>query len=176
MSWFSKAIRYLFLVKEIISKQGGLHFRRYRLLQTPWFAIYIHQILKSDMDKDPHCHPWNFTSVILEGAYQEQSWYPPKFDKMQLRNYYSGDVIEHQAEDAHKLTLVSQEVWTLVFPQVVPHIYLKHRFKESSPAVPNVFPTKVLVVKVAVYFVQVEVKVIGVPKIFSDAVGLPPVP
>lgn len=115
MKLWSKLISKLFLVKEIVSKQGVLHFRRYRLLQTPWFAIYIHRICKSDMDKDPHCHPWNFTSVILEGAYQEQSWYPPNFDKMKIQSYYSGDVIEHKAEDAHKLTLISPEVWTLVF-------------------------------------------------------------
>ena len=115
MSWFSKAIRYLFLVKEIISKQGGLHFRRYRLLQTPWFAIYIHQILKSDSDLFPHDHPWDFTSVILEGAYQEVSIYPPNFDVRHINTYYSGDVIKHKAEDAHKLTLKSLEVWTLVF-------------------------------------------------------------
>lgn len=115
MNWFAKLIRKIFLVKEIVSREGFVHFRRYRLLQTPWFAIYIHQIARSDMDLDPHDHPWNFTSVILEGCYQEDSWYPPAFDKRHIRTYYSGDVIEHRAEDAHKLTLVSREVWTLVF-------------------------------------------------------------
>lgn len=112
LSWFA---RKFLLVKEIVSKQGVVYFRRYRLLQTPWFAVYVHQICRSDEDKDPHDHPWNFTSVILEGAYQEDSWYPPNFDKMQIKNYYSGDVIEHKAEDAHKLRLISSEVWTLVF-------------------------------------------------------------
>jgi hypothetical protein len=114
MSWWDKFIRKFFLVKEIVSKFGQVHFRRYRLLQTPWFAVYIHQILKSDEDADPHDHPWNFTSVILEGAYHEDSWYPPLFDKMQSRDCYSGDVIEHKGEDAHKLRLISKEVWTLV--------------------------------------------------------------
>lgn len=64
---------------------------------------------------DPHDHPWNFSSVILEGAYHEDSWYPPHFDKMQSRDYYTGDVIEHKAEDVHKIRLISKEVWTLVF-------------------------------------------------------------
>ncbi len=39
-----------FLVKEIKSKAGELHFRRWRLLQLPFFAIYIHGIYKSDED------------------------------------------------------------------------------------------------------------------------------
>lgn len=115
MSWWDKFIRKFFLVKEIVSKYGQVHFRRFRLLQTPWFAIYIHQILRSDEDLDPHDHPWDFTSVILEGAYHEDSWYPPDFDTMYSDDYYSGDVIEHKAVDAHKLRLISKEVWTLVF-------------------------------------------------------------
>jgi len=108
-------IRYFFLVKEIISKEGHVHFRRYRLLETPWLKIYIHQICRSDMEMDSHDHPWNFSSVILKGAYQEDSWYSPYFDKRNINTYYLGDVIEHNAADAHKLTLLSKEVWTLVF-------------------------------------------------------------
>lgn len=115
MNLLAKLVRRFLLVKEIVSKYGEVHFRRYRLLQTPWFAIYVHQIRRSDMDLDMHDHPWNFASVILEGAYREASTYPPNFDQIYVRDYYSGDVIEHAAEDAHKLTLVSNEVWTLVF-------------------------------------------------------------
>lgn len=107
-------IRKLFLVKEIVSKYGHVHFRRYRLLQTPWFAIYIHQICKSDEDRDPHDHPWHFQSVILEGSYAEDSWNQPEY-LHQTNQYYTGDVIKHRAEDVHKITLKSKEVWTLVF-------------------------------------------------------------
>jgi hypothetical protein len=115
MNLLTRLIRKLLLVKEIVSKEGVLHFRRYRLLQTPWLAIYVHQICKSDDDLFPHDHPWSFASCILEGAYQEDAWYPPHFDVRCSNTYYSGDVIEHEAEDAHKLTLISKEVWTLVF-------------------------------------------------------------
>lgn len=107
-------IRKFFLVKEIVSKYGHVHFRRYRLLQTPWFAIYIHQICKSDEDADPHDHPWNFQSFILEGSYTEDYWNQPEYIR-QIKQHYMGDVIKHHAEDVHKITLVSQEVWTLVF-------------------------------------------------------------
>ncbi len=107
-------IRKLFLVKEIISIFGNVHFRRYRLLQTPWFAIYIHQILRSDEDLDMHDHPWNFTSVILSGSYEESVTYPPHHESVEHYRYYQGDVVEHNGEEAHRLRLMSKEVWTLV--------------------------------------------------------------
>lgn len=116
MNWFIRFINKLFLVKQIDSKLGEKHFQRYRLIQTPWFAVYIHHICKSDMEKDAHDHPWNFSSILLEGAYQEKSWCAPNFDDEATYNtYYSGDVVKHKATDAHKLTLISDSVWTLVF-------------------------------------------------------------
>ena len=61
----------LFLVKEIKSKAGELHFRRWRFLETPWFGIYLHYIAKADEDKHPHDHPWSFVGIILWGGYEE---------------------------------------------------------------------------------------------------------
>lgn len=114
MKWIVKLIRFLFLVKEIVSKTGAVHFRRYRLIQTPWFALYIHHILKSDEDRDPHDHPWNFQSLILKGSYFE-SWKKfPLFNVNRNQSYYPGDVVKHDAKDAHKITLLTKEVWTLV--------------------------------------------------------------
>lgn len=62
-----------------------------------------------------HDHPWNFMSLILEGSYFEQTSYPPNFYAIHSGKFYSGDVVTHQAEDVHRLTLISKEVWTLVF-------------------------------------------------------------
>jgi len=58
--------------KEIISKDGVLHFRRWKIILTPWFAIYIHAIYKADEDKHLHNHPWNFWSFVLKGSYTER--------------------------------------------------------------------------------------------------------
>ena len=55
----------------ITSKKGNVHFRRWRLIETRWFNIYIHQILRADEDKDMHDHPWSFWSIILKGGYIE---------------------------------------------------------------------------------------------------------
>lgn len=107
-------LRKFFLVKEIKSKNGDVHFRRYRLLATPWGSVYIHNILKSDEDKDPHDHPWDYTSVILSGSYKEILVREPNYDIPLPCQYYQGDVIERNAEDAHKL-IINSPVWTLVF-------------------------------------------------------------
>lgn len=115
MNTITRIIRKLFLVKEILSKQGKVHFRRYRLIQTPWFALYVHQILQSDKDKHFHDHPWSFESLILSGSYYEQYTKAPNHWVIRAKTYYPGDVVQHLAQDAHQITLRSPEVWTLVF-------------------------------------------------------------
>lgn len=111
----SKTIRKYFLVKEILSQKGELHFRRYRLLDANLFKICIHQICRSDADNDPHDHPFDFTSLILKGSYTEMVLTPPNWDKPEHHTYSAGNIVSHKAEDAHKLSLNSKEVWTLVF-------------------------------------------------------------
>jgi len=60
------------LVKEIKSKEGVLHFRRYRILETPIFNIYIHKIYKHDEDDHLHSHPWSMLVFVLDGSYAEE--------------------------------------------------------------------------------------------------------
>jgi hypothetical protein len=114
MNIFTKLIRKLFLVKEIVSKKGEVHFRRFRIYETEWSSLYIHQILKSDEDLDKHDHPWDFSSLILSGSYSEDYNVAPDFETVYHKTYYIGDIVEHDADDAHKITLNSPEVWTLV--------------------------------------------------------------
>lgn len=107
-------IRKLFLVKEIISQEGELHFQRYRLLATPWFNLYLHRISKSDEDKHSHDHPWNFWSWILWGSYREVYSLPPSHLAVHYATYRPGQVARHAALDAHSITLLTPVVWTLV--------------------------------------------------------------
>ena len=60
------------LVKTIASKDGKLHFKRFAILETRYFAVYIHRIYESDKDEHLHSHPWNFCGVILKGSYVER--------------------------------------------------------------------------------------------------------
>jgi hypothetical protein len=60
------------LIKEIRSKKGVLHFKRWRILKTPWFSIYIHGIYMHDLDPHSHNHPWKIWTMILKGGYLEK--------------------------------------------------------------------------------------------------------
>lgn len=112
----------LLLVKEIKSKSGELHFRRWRLFSCPWLRIYLHQILASDLDKHQHTHPWSFVSLLLSGGYREETKFVSKRHPNLNQRYFSieneyraGDLIHHKADQPHKITLVSPVVWSLVF-------------------------------------------------------------
>jgi len=61
------------LIKEIKSKDGKLHFRRWQILKTPWFSVWLHGIYAADEDKHLHNHPWDFKSMVLKGSYIEQT-------------------------------------------------------------------------------------------------------
>lgn len=94
-------------VKEIKSKDGVVHFRRWRILYTPWFKINLHGIYKHDEDKHLHNHPWNFLSIVLSG------WYVEDIDgKLNLR--YPGQIAKRTKKIFHKISSVcSKSVYTL---------------------------------------------------------------
>jgi hypothetical protein len=99
------------LIKEIRSKTGELHFKRWRVLSTPWFEVYIHYIAKSDEDKHLHDHPWNFGSLILWGGYKEKT---VKNGNTEWRTRLAGSFSYKKATDCHHINLI-RPTWTLVF-------------------------------------------------------------
>lgn len=44
---------------------------RLRILQTPWFGIYLHKLCGPDERASLHNHPWAFISFVLKGGYME---------------------------------------------------------------------------------------------------------
>ncbi len=77
-------------------------------------AIMLHHILKSDEDCDLHDHPWNFTSVILWGSYEEVLPLVGSTDGTQeVVHHHWLSVIRHAAADSHRLIL-ERPAWTLV--------------------------------------------------------------
>jgi hypothetical protein len=102
MSQFKKLFRKIFLTKEILSQQGELHFRRWRIFETPTLSLYYHQIFRSDEDRHCHSHPWNFASLILSGGYHEYD----QTDNLGYKEFLPGSLNYHQAEDFHHLSLL----------------------------------------------------------------------
>lgn len=89
------------------------HFVRYRLIQTPWFGIYVHRFDNPDV-RTFHDHPWNFTSVVLRGAYVEVV---QKDGQRYARKLGRGSrrVNRKMAEDLHFIeTLLRKPTWTLI--------------------------------------------------------------
>lgn len=88
-----------------VLKDGSLYMRRFYLLKTRWFSVFLHYLAKSDEDRFNHCHPWNWIAILLTGTYVEEDesgyhkrwplW--PRFRK---------------AEYSHRLHL-SKPIWTL---------------------------------------------------------------
>lgn len=52
--------------------RSRVYLRRRRLIQTPWFGVYLHAIHLPDRDRHLHDHPWPFASLILRGGYDEE--------------------------------------------------------------------------------------------------------
>jgi hypothetical protein len=72
-------------------------------------SVRLHHIMRPDMDQDPHNHPWNSRTIILDGWYYE--W---RDDGERLRATGDTAVIRH--DDFHRITAVHGPgggVWTL---------------------------------------------------------------
>lgn len=48
---------------------------RWRIIQTPWCAIYLHRMDGPDPRATLHDHPWPFVSFVLRGGYDEVQTY-----------------------------------------------------------------------------------------------------
>lgn len=104
-------INKLFLIKEIKSRSGIIHFRRWRLLSTPWFAIYIHGIYKADEDEHYHDHPWDYISIGLKGYGFEEHYKGGHVDHNLIKPF---GVIRRKAEEFHKIeSLFKSPIYTL---------------------------------------------------------------
>jgi hypothetical protein len=94
---------------EIRSKEGVLHFRRWRVLETKYFRFYVHQIFESDKDAHLHNHPWNFLSFVLKGGYFEE------LSKGHFKLVRRFGFNWHKAADYHKITLYEKPTISLFF-------------------------------------------------------------
>ncbi len=105
------------LVKEIKSKKGVLHFRRWKICSTRWFNIYLHYINKADEDKHMHDHPWSFWSVILKGGYIEYVGHLNSQEKNNYKIVKRGflHMAYRKKNVSHMIGVLEEPTWSLVF-------------------------------------------------------------
>jgi hypothetical protein len=92
---------------------GQVFLRRLRILQTPWFGVYLHWINEEDHDRDPHEHPSTFWSLVLRGWYTEHVFSRPGA---------TGDIVSRSRfslhcmprSKAHLITAAGERTVTLV--------------------------------------------------------------
>lgn len=56
-----------------------LYLRRFYIWRSRWIGknwgdLYLHKIVRSDDDPDPHTHPWWFRTLVVKGKYRNESW------------------------------------------------------------------------------------------------------
>lgn len=90
--------------------------RRTRIIQTPWFGVFLHKHYQPDQDSELHDHPWPFVSVILRGGYLEEV--SPKLGSRSrlFRCHNAGSFHLMTREKFHSIReLFRFPTWTLIF-------------------------------------------------------------
>lgn len=109
--------RWGFNERFVIGKPGNPMLERWRLLQTPWFGIYVHFIYREDLDPVCHDHPWAFWSWVLRGGYTELVQVDPRstrWDDQYLHSHNRFSLHSFPLANAHRITHVQPKTVTLV--------------------------------------------------------------
>lgn len=105
------------LAREVIGDghSSSPYMVRYRVIDTPWFGVYLHHILRSDRERHLHDHPFSFVSVMLWGRYGEVRFSGSYLDgEQKIIERRAPSICFRSARHAHRL-LLTKPCWTLVF-------------------------------------------------------------
>jgi hypothetical protein len=93
-----------------------MYLARLRVVQTPWFGVYVHDIYEPDADRDPHNHPWSFVSIVLRGHYTERVFPEPLDEPLvhQLKWHRRFSVHAMTRKSAHRITDAAPGLKTLI--------------------------------------------------------------
>lgn len=112
----SRSPRWALWARMVIPCENGLaYLARLRIIQTPWFGIYLHDIYEPDADRDPHNHPWSFISIVLRGHYTERLYEhpaPPTEYVEQTHRRFSAHRMGRRS--AHRITEAAPGLKTLI--------------------------------------------------------------
>lgn len=127
-------------IKKVIDGQEVVYLRRFFIWRpkdkSKGGSVFLHHIINSDDDPDPHDHPFDFTSLILWGGYSDERWWwwdmsgCKTWDGKDLPSHRFGpiydnvrplSVVHRKAEHIHRVRLHTdfycepKSAWTLVF-------------------------------------------------------------
>lgn len=92
----------------------GTYLTRWRIVQTPYFAIFLHRMDTEDSRPTLHDHPWGFLSLVLRGGYTERRLNPETLRVDECHHVRRWNRI--RSTDAHSiLGLWRHPTWTLLF-------------------------------------------------------------
>jgi len=96
----------------VISPDGNPYLYRWHVIPRNLDAnIYFHVQVASDPERPLHDHPWDNTSIILAGGYNEIVQTPGAFRQVYTRRV--GDIVHRPAEQAHRLVLPGHLKYTM---------------------------------------------------------------
>lgn len=107
-----------------IAPDGEPYLFRWHLLpRNPLANVYFHIQIKSDPERPLHDHPWDNFSVILRGGYDEL-WdeFPGRPGALVVREFRAGDTVRRKAEEAHRLLLPEQFLYTMTLFSTGPYL------------------------------------------------------
>jgi len=93
---------------KIIGGEDDPYLKRWHIMRTPWFSIYLHQFLRSDEDRALHDHPADSMSFIIEGSYLEWLECKTETDRVMTLTYRPRRAfipIFRRAETMHRVQL-----------------------------------------------------------------------
>ena len=116
---------------------------RLRIIQTPWFGIYLHKLCAPDPRDVLHDHPWPFVSFVLKGGYTEfvpgpyyaQSRYVKRMNVKPFHNSYHW-IAELDRTPTWTLVFVGRRrrVWGYLDRDGIRTDYDKHSFNDQYQA------------------------------------------
>lgn len=96
----------------IIAPDGIAYLYRWHIIRTPEASVYFHIQVKSDPERPLHDHPWDNTTTVLSGGYDE-IWCPSQGGSTRLRSLRKGDTVHRKATEAHRLILPPDIPYTM---------------------------------------------------------------
>jgi hypothetical protein len=111
MRWFEKIAASRKPDFVIGAKDDPYVLRWWIIPRNRFFNIYLHRFLRSDDDRALHDHPWLNVSIILDGAYTEETIAAGGVH--QRRVYEVGAVKFRGPRSAHRIELHAGPCWTL---------------------------------------------------------------